>query len=179
MTASAMKQDQEQCLEAGMDSYVSKPVHAEELYKAVEGIVRQGTSAPAPQPAEPRPMPPANPAEVMDWNAALKRMRGMEDRVAPLAKLFMSECPKTLSEIRTALAGGDAKRLQRAAHTLKGSADIFAAQRVVKCALQLEESARQGKLDHAGEMCAVLETEVACLLEALTQAVDASGTARR
>ncbi len=38
MTASAMKGDQELCLEAGMDGYVSKPVRPEELYRMVEGI---------------------------------------------------------------------------------------------------------------------------------------------
>jgi len=36
MTARAMKGDQERCLEAGMDSYISKPIHAEQLYRLLE-----------------------------------------------------------------------------------------------------------------------------------------------
>ena len=38
MTARAMKGDQERCLEAGMDSYISKPIHAEQLYRLLEEI---------------------------------------------------------------------------------------------------------------------------------------------
>jgi CheY-like chemotaxis protein len=38
LTAHAMKHDQEQCLAAGMDGYLSKPFQPAELYAAVESI---------------------------------------------------------------------------------------------------------------------------------------------
>jgi CheY-like chemotaxis protein len=45
MTAHAMKGDREQCLQCGMDAYLSKPIRSQELLEALESVV-----------AEPRPL---------------------------------------------------------------------------------------------------------------------------
>ena len=38
LTANAMDGDRERCLNAGMDGYISKPVHSEELCRALEEL---------------------------------------------------------------------------------------------------------------------------------------------
>jgi PAS domain S-box-containing protein len=45
MTAHAMKGDRERCLAAGMDSYVAKPIQAQELKAAIESWAPTGTKA--------------------------------------------------------------------------------------------------------------------------------------
>ncbi|MDP2996447.1 MAG: response regulator [Bryobacterales bacterium] len=39
LTAHAMKGDQERCMAAGMDGYVSKPIHAQELFQLIDALV--------------------------------------------------------------------------------------------------------------------------------------------
>jgi two-component system, sensor histidine kinase and response regulator len=41
MTAHALKGDEERCMEAGMDGYVSKPIRTNELYAALEKLVKK------------------------------------------------------------------------------------------------------------------------------------------
>jgi two-component system sensor histidine kinase/response regulator len=50
MTAGAMQGDEEKCLQAGMDAYISKPVRAEELLAMVEAhaAIRVELISPAP-----------------------------------------------------------------------------------------------------------------------------------
>jgi two-component system, sensor histidine kinase and response regulator len=36
ITAHAMKGDEEQCLKAGMDGYVTKPIRPEELFRVID-----------------------------------------------------------------------------------------------------------------------------------------------
>ncbi len=156
MTAHAMKGDREECLAAGMDSYISKPIQAELLYATVEAYTPAGIVEAAPTGA------------VLDWIAALARVGGSQELLRRLADLFLKECGKLMAEIRHTIASADVPRLRRAAHTLKGSADCFAATPTVEAALRLELMAREGNLARVEEAWTSLETEVNRLTPVLT-----------
>ena len=43
LTAHAMKGDNDRCLQAGMDGYISKPIHTDELFATIESLVSRNS----------------------------------------------------------------------------------------------------------------------------------------
>jgi CheY-like chemotaxis protein len=161
LTARAMIGDRERCLESGMDGYVSKPVRAEELYKAIDEVVRRPHASNGTSPA-------AAAEPVFDREAALARVDGDAEFLKVLAQTFLDSAPALLADVRAAVAGGDAKKLRAAAHSLKGSACHFGAQAAVEAALRLEQQGDCGELAGADEAVAVLEHGLRSLETELT-----------
>jgi PAS domain S-box-containing protein len=156
MTAHAMQGDRERCLEAGMDEYVSKPVRAAELLRIIQKFAPQSGAA-AVQVA---PVATAEPA-VFDRPTALERVNGEDELLDEVIELFLVDAPNRLAELRTSLEQGDPKRLQMAAHSLKGAAGYVGADRTAAQALKLEELGRGGELSLALEEFKQLEREIA------------------
>ena len=61
MTAHAMKGDEERCLDAGMDGYLSKPINGHEMIALVEGLVAGLAADQAIRSASEEPANPATP----------------------------------------------------------------------------------------------------------------------
>jgi PAS domain S-box-containing protein len=156
MTAHAMKGDRERCLAAGMDGYVSKPFRADDLHDILENVVTQDSpDAAAPHAPQPRPA-----ASAFDRDRALHYFSGSEELLCEIAGVFIEHTPQLLAEIDASITARDAKKMERAAHTLRGSVSIFGADAATAAALQLEELGRAGSVENAKAISAALETEV-------------------
>lgn len=99
--------------------------------------------------------------QIFDREAALARVGDDEELLLELVKIFLDDYPINLSAIRSALAEGNSKGVEHAAHTLKGAVANFGADVVVKEAFELERMGRAGDISHANEnlqrLAAVLE----------------------
>jgi HPt (histidine-containing phosphotransfer) domain-containing protein len=135
------------------------------LYEAVEAIAPSTLPPDAPMPDEPQLADASD--EVLDWNAALRRIGGRNELLEKIVTLFYPESDGLMNEIQAAIGAGDAVKLQRAAHTLKGSADCFCATAVVDAARRLEFMGRDALLTDADEAFAELKHALERLTAAL------------
>jgi len=155
MTAHAMKGDRERCLAGGMDAYIAKPVHVEELLQVTEGLTRN--TGPIDRSAETESTPEL---AAVDLDAALLRVEGDEALLADLAKLFCEQSPRMMAAIQEAIENKNADAIERAAHSLKGSVATFAAREAFELALKMESLGRARELDDAVGVFAALTEEI-------------------
>ena len=118
----------------------------------------------------------AKPASELVDVAVLARLRShFDDRESALFNdliaLFISELPRRLGAIRTAIARADAKGMAAAAHALRGSSMLVGAPAVAEMCLEIELAASSATTAQAQAVLPLLEDEAARVRQALTAVI--------
>jgi len=136
LSASSGAEDRDQCRQAGMDGFLSKPVREEELLDAVEKVGRgedpgwRSTTYPrAGVPRHLTPPPASKKKPVSDISSALidmKRLRAATQNdlefQRDILQSFLESLAERTSRIGALLQSTDAESLRREAHALSGAA---------------------------------------------------------
>jgi signal transduction histidine kinase/DNA-binding response OmpR family regulator len=164
LTAYAMQDERQRCLDAGMAAHITKPVDVDALVNAILQATQRpmgGTAAAAPVNRAVMPL--------VDW-ADLKQRIGKPQSRRQFLQTFVDSYSSTPQVLRQHLADNDLEALRRLAHKLQGAAGFLGATGTLRLAKQVEEL-----LMHAyalpSELLEQLATSLELVLAEVTQSL--------
>jgi signal transduction histidine kinase/AmiR/NasT family two-component response regulator/HPt (histidine-containing phosphotransfer) domain-containing protein len=195
LTGNATAEDERRLLEAGMDAFLTKPIQMQKLFQTValaalkwdETMHSAGGVAPVEAPMAVNVVTPAvmsasvfstpcaATAAAVNVREQLDKMTGGNEKLArSLVQTLLSDAPKTIAQIESAVRGKKAAQLANAAHLLKGSLAIFGAPAAVEAARRLQNMGRAGKLASAPDELSALKKSYEALAGELKSAFPAA-----
>jgi PAS domain S-box-containing protein len=155
MTANALSSDREDCLAAGMDDHVAKPLDLNEVVAKITALCGRGdrtrasSSAPAPAP---------RPSSGFDLAPALLRIENRTATYLRFAESFRSDQAAIRQRARQAAKENNRADFARELHTLKGLAGTLGAVSLSALAHAAEERMKAGS--PLGELMGELDAEM-------------------
>jgi PAS domain S-box-containing protein len=152
MTAHAMKEDRDKCLEAGMDDYVSKPVNAKALLEALERwLPKEKPVSASPATAfdqiPKKEIKTENNLMVFDKNALMDRLMGDVELFETVVSGFLDDMPKQIGVLTKHINQNNTEDAGRQGHQIKGASGNMGAEALRKIASEIEIAGKAGDSD--------------------------------
>ncbi|MBF0101236.1 MAG: response regulator [Desulfobacterales bacterium] len=160
MTAFAMKEDREKCMDAGMNAYISKPINAAVLFDMITQILSNHDvekTDNAPYYCE---VPPEKKSSFFDKNTFLTdRVDNNLNIAKKIIIMFLTDYPTRLTAIKEAIDEADSLKVRNTAHFLKGMVRVFSID-VSERLLVLENMGKSGNLHGSSDVWHLLSNDI-------------------
>jgi len=149
MTAHAQTSDRTECLAAGMNDYVSKPVNPAHLREAVLRWLparQAGNASPIQNEISMTRSQSSSPV-VFDRAGFSNRMGNDEEFMQDVVREFLLDMPNQIAALRDLINSQDAREAGRKAHLIKGAAANVGGDRMRAVAFEMEQAGKAGDLE--------------------------------
>ncbi len=156
VTANALKGEEERCLTAGMDGYLTKPVRLDELGRVMARWLPSTAALPQPGEAAAAAVDAAAPPT---WDRqALTRLVGEQPGLhRSLLARFLSHAEQQVASIAEAAVSGEAALAGEIAHKLKSAARGVGAMALGAVCQDIERAGRQQDIEQVRRLYPLLE----------------------
>ncbi len=164
LTADALAGTEQECLDAGMDGYLTKPIDSKALAETLARLLPvaetlRHAAEPPPKTVSdtisPSPATAIDPA-VFDSGRLIESFGDLGPGALRFLGEFIAEVPTLLGAIDAALSAADKAPARDAAHALKGAAASIGATRLAQLAADVQDCLDAGDQDTATLMASLL-----------------------
>jgi HPt (histidine-containing phosphotransfer) domain-containing protein len=159
-----MQGEEEKCLSAGMNDYISKPISLDALSNALEKwlppdycevTIMGGLS----QITDIEIEMPIGDASVFDYDSMMERLMDDVKLAGEIIEIFINDMPKRITSLKLALLERDSKKTEHYAHSINGAAGSVGVDRFRNIAANIERVARTGDLSMVPDLIPELENQ--------------------
>jgi signal transduction histidine kinase/DNA-binding response OmpR family regulator len=157
MTASVLDSERQECIDAGMERHIAKPIRRQQLLEVLEEVSRGLMATQAPQ----DPVAAAVPAHQLDEQvlAALVKELGAGSASEVIDEMT-AQAPADAAQLRAAADSADALRVRQLLRAMKANCDMVGAHSLADRCRQLERGAPEPADAQAMSRQAALIAEV-------------------
>jgi CheY-like chemotaxis protein len=160
VTASTSARARDECLAAGMDEHLAKPLRPEEVRAVLVRLTGPVGEGDGDGDAGPAAVEAEADIDVGDLTAELA---ALEDRLGPPAReafrLFLDRSQQRSTDLIAALNGADLDRVKDIAHSIRGATGALGAMALADLGGHLEDAAERGAVEECRQLGAAVVAE--------------------